>query len=189
MAECFAKGLLANTCKLKLCMLSLLLLPACMHPISEKLRLQADKQTSFEQVLDSPEKHFGSRFLWGGVIAETRNLNNGSEIEIVQKEIDGLGYPDRGDETSGRFIFFTPDYLESTVYAKGRYIVGIGILRKVRTGRVGEMEYMFPIIELEEQHLWENMDPSAYPQYFYSIHPYWDPYFHTYRSPFSIRYW
>ncbi len=168
----------------------LILLSACTHPISEKLRSEIDSNLTFEQVLESPEQYLGTHFLWGGVIAETRNLKDRTEIEVVQKEVDGMGYPDRGDKTSGRFIFFTSEYLEPTVYAQGRYIVGVGILREVRNGRVGEMEYLFPVLELEEQHLWETTDTTAYPFSYYSFPPYWDPFYHTFRgSPYSARYW
>ncbi|PIQ99662.1 MAG: hypothetical protein COV66_10945 [Nitrospinae bacterium CG11_big_fil_rev_8_21_14_0_20_45_15] len=170
--------------------LFLVCLSACTHPISEKFRSEVDTNVTFEQVLDSPDQYIGHHFLWGGAIAETRNLKNGTEVEMVQKELDLLGYPDRGDKTSGRFILFTKEYLEPTIYSQGRYLVGVGILREVRNGRVGEMEQLFPVLDLEEHHLWENYDSIPYPSYLYSFPPYWDPFYHTFRqSPYSARYW
>lgn len=171
-------------------LLALVCLSACTHPISEKLRSEVDASVTFEQVLESPDQYMGHHFLWGGAIAETRNLQDGTEVEIVQKDVDRLGYPDRGDKTSGRFIFFTKEYLEPTIYSQGRYLIGAGTLREVRSGRVGEMEQIFPVLDLEEHHLWANYDSLPYPSYLYSFPPYWDPFYHTFRqSPYSARYW
>ena len=102
----------------------------------------------------------------GGKIAETRNLQNRPEIEVIQRSLDMGGYPSRGDKTLGRFVFSQPaGYLEPEIYSRGRSITGAGNVMGSKTGKVGHRDYAYPVIEAEELHLW----PEYYdrPHYYY----------------------
>ncbi len=154
----------------------------CAHPISQELRDTLDPALTFETLNKEPKFHLGSRVMLGGEIVETRILNEGSEIELVQKDLDCLGYPESGDNSQGRFIFKSPKFLEPQIYSKGRRVTGVGMIRVSQAGKVGEAAYDFPVIELEELHLWEEY--TAYPN------PYLDPFYYpSYRSPFLYRTW
>ena len=76
----------------------------CVHSISKDLRKDLDPTLNFERLLKSPEEFIGKRVMFGGVIVETRVLPQGTEVEVVQKEIDFKGYPKMGNKTGGRFI-------------------------------------------------------------------------------------
>ena len=65
---------------------------------------------------------------------ETRVLPEGTEIEVVQKKIDFSGYPEAGDESGGRFIFFKKGFLEPEIYSKGRGVTGVGKFKGTRMG-------------------------------------------------------
>ena len=144
----------------------------CAHPISPELRKNLDSTLTFEQIIENPEKFIGKKIILGGTIVETRVLNVGTEIEVVQKKIDSSGYPEVGDQSEGRFIFYKNSFLEPEIYSKGRSITGVGKIKGTTTGKVGERPYKYPVIAAEELVLREDFERNPY---FYP--PYWDPWF------------
>lgn len=153
----------------------------CGHPISKRLRQGLDPSLTFEKIFETPEEYIGKRVMLGGAVVETRVLPDGTEIEVVQKEIGFSGYPESGNKTGGRFIFFHKDFLEPEIYSKGRGITGIGKIRGTRTGKVGQRPYEFPVVEAEELKLFDDINRGPY---FYP--PYWDPW---YRPNAYAPYW
>ncbi|MEK9629896.1 MAG: Slp family lipoprotein [Nitrospinota bacterium] len=152
-----------------LCLISLM---SCAHPMSTEMREEIDSTITFERLLETPEEFIGKRVMFGGVIVETRALPEGTEVEVVQKEIDFTGYPEAGDQTGGRFIFFNKGFLEPEIYSKGRGITGAGKVRGTRMGKVGERPFEYPVIEAEEIKLLDDIERNPY---FYP--PYWDPWY------------
>ncbi len=158
----------------------------CAHPISSGLRAQVDPDVTFVHVLQAPDAFIGKTVILGGVISETRNKQGVTEIEVVEKDLDYLGYPSSADKSLGRFIFRKKGYLESEIFEKGRAITGAGTLVGTHKGKIGETDYEFPVIEVEEIKLWkENVYPSyGYPPSYYGPfwRPFWRPYpFYAYR--------
>ena len=157
------------------------ILIGCAHPISQELQKGLDESLTFERLIEAPEDFIGKRVMFGGTIVKTRTLANGTEIEVVQKKIGFTGYPQTGDETAGRFIFFNKGFLEPEIYSRGRGITGVGKLTGTKVGKVGERPYEFPVIETEELKLVDNVERNPY---FYP--PYWDPW---YRPHSYAPYW
>jgi len=163
----------------------LLTLLACAHPISQGLREQADPGLTFDQLIEDPDRYQGKVVVLGGTIVATRNLAAGTEIEVVEKSLSAYGEPSLSDDTRGRFIFVHPGYLESNVFSKGRSVTGAGKVLGSRMGKVGEREYRFPLIAVEEIKLWE--DYSQYP-YYYPYGPYYYPYYSPFYFPHHRHY-
>ena len=169
-------------------MMFLLSLTGCAHPISGDFRSQVDPDLSFNQILQSPDNYVGKKVVLGGTIVQTRNLKNVTEIEVVEKDLDCFGYPSLSDQSRGRFLFRKQGYLEAEIFAKGRIVTGGGTVVGTKSGKIGEVEYEFPVIEVEELKLWDAPDyrypPYGYGPYIpgwgiYSYYPYY-PY-HPYR--------
>lgn len=164
----------------------------CAHPISRELRDGLDPDIKFETLIEDPNLFLGKRVLFGGVIVVTRNLKDGTEIEIVHKNLDSAGYPETGDYSGGRFLFFSKGFLEPEIYFPGRKLVGVGKLTGEKLGKVGDYPYRFPVIEAEELHLLDDVkyNPNYSPFYWdpwYYRSPYWDPWL---RSPlYDGPYW
>lgn len=158
------------------------LLAGCAHPISKGFRNQVDPALSFNQILLSPDTHVGKKVVLGGMIVKTRNLNNVTEIEVVEKDLDCFGYPNFGYESQGRFVFRKQGYLEAEIYAKGRMVTGGGTVVATQSGKIDEAEYEFPVIEVEELKLWDipiqgyGFPPYAYGPYLSGPYPYY-PYY------------
>ena len=139
----------------------------CYHPLPHELLKDIDETLTFDRMLETPEVFIGKRVMFGGAIVETRVLSEGTEIEVIQKKIDFTGYPEAGDESGGRFIFFQKGFLEPEIYSKGRGVTGIGRLTRTQMGKVGERPYEFPVIEVEEIKLLDDIkrNPYFYPPY------------------------
>ncbi|MEC7640792.1 MAG: Slp family lipoprotein [Nitrospinota bacterium] len=95
-------------------------------------------------------------------IHKNRNFLGYTEIEVVQKELDSFGYPNCGDQSGGRFIFVKDGFLDSEIYAEGRYITGAGNLDGDQTGKVDQQGYRFPVIHVQQLHLWEKRNHDPY---------------------------
>jgi len=155
-----------------LLLMGLLSCMACAHVISDRARQEINADLNFAKLIDSPEQYKGEKVLLGGQIVQTRNIGDRTEIEVIQKPLDFTGYPSNGDETGGRFIFVIPRYLESEIYSKDRLVTGAGKVTAGRVGKVGDTEYEYPVIAVEELHLWEKITRRYYYDPFY---PYYYP--------------
>lgn len=166
--------------------LCFLIINGCAYPISENLRRETEPVVAFSQVIQSPEAYIGKKVIFGGTIVKTTNFPDTAEIEVVQKELDTYGHPARGDATGGRFIFTKPGYVEPEIYAKGREITGAGKVVGSKAGKVDDREYRYPVIEVEELHLWD-IKERYYPDYPYWGYPYYPYYpYSAWRHPY---YW
>lgn len=92
----------------------------------------------------------------GGVIAGLENQEGRSRIEIVQLPINSSsGKPDINVEPEGRFVAYIDGFLDPVTYAKGRLITVLGFSAGSETGRVGEYEYRFPVMNARGHQLWK----------------------------------
>jgi len=175
------------------------LLVSCAHPISGDFRNQVDPSLSFNRILHSPNTYVGKKVVLGGIIVQTRNLENVTEIEVVEKDLDCFGYPSYDDESRGRFLFRKQGYLEAQIYAKGRMVTGGGTVVAAKSGKIGEVAYNFPVIEVEELKLWDTpyqgyrYPPYGYGPYIpgwgiYSYYPYY-PYYSNRLRRFNYPYY
>ena len=154
----------------------------CAYPISKQMRQQVDPSVSLLDIFIAPETHVGKKVILGGVIVAVRNSKEGSEIEVIQKDLDSSGYPRNVDRSLGRFLFRKSGFLEPQIYKKGRKITGAGAVLGVQAGKVGEADYSFPVIDGEELRLLEVYE------YYYDPYPYywggyWGPYYPGFYYP------
>ena len=149
----------------------------CAHPISQEIRKGIDPDIKFENLVENPNPFLGKRVLFGGVIVVARNLEYGTELEIVQKNLESYGNLEAGDYSGGRFLFFSKGYLEPEIYASGRELIGVGKVAGQKSGKVGDYSYNFSIIEVEELHLLDDKILNSSNSVPYSSGPWYRPYF------------
>jgi outer membrane lipoprotein len=165
----------------------------CAHVISDTVRAQAEPSLAFVQLRDNPDAHKGRTVILGGEILETTNLREGTRLEVLQKPLSRSEAPMMTDSTGGRFMALCDDYLDPAIYAKGRRVTVAGSVLGSYTGKVGEVDYRYPLISCQETHLWPRTvvlprpyyhDPWYGPRYPYP-YAFWPPH---YRWPY-YRYW
>ena len=96
----------------------------------------------------------GKTVLWGGIIIASTNLKDSTQIEILAYPLDSSQRPMADEPALGRFLAIQPGYLETTDYTQGRHITVKGTLGETRTGRVGESEYVYPVVNINQHQLW-----------------------------------
>lgn len=96
----------------------------------------------------------GWQVKWSGVIAQTRNLASGTEVEVVYLPLGYNGVPQQAEQSPGRFIAVFPQLLDPVLYAKGRSITVSGATAPSREGKIGDMTYRFAVINASQHKLW-----------------------------------
>ena len=104
----------------------------------------------------------GAEVRWGGTIAEINNLEDGSTaIQLVSRPLRDSGRPLRNDTTEGRFIAETADFLDPAIIKVGGDITLIGTVTAVREGKIGESEYEFPVLAVDNYRYWGNQNLAS----------------------------
>lgn len=161
----------------------------CARVISETLRQQAQPPVSFADLRANPEGLRGRTVIVGGEILHTSNLREGTRLEILQRPLDASETPKWTDTTGGRFMALCTEYLDPAVYAERRRITVAGQVLGSYTGKVGEVDYTYPLISCEETHLF----PTARAEWHrFAAYPWWymDPHFHPWGiGPYPYPLW
>ncbi len=110
----------------------------------------------------------GRRVHWGGVIITSRNQADESVVEILAYPLSDSGRPNTDSAPQGRFLAVKPGYLETLDYGPGRIASFVGTLQPSRSGRVGDAEYRYPVLRVEQSALWPTND-YAKPQFHIGI--------------------
>lgn len=106
------------------------------------------------QVSQSPERYANAQVIWGGRIVGVRNLPSSSEIQVLAYPLDSSQRPKLKDNGSGRFIAVVQGYAEPMNYPAGAPITISGRLSGSRAGTVGEADYVFPLVSVDQAHVW-----------------------------------
>jgi outer membrane lipoprotein len=106
----------------------------------------------------------------GGIIAKVDNFKDKTRIEIVNLPISPSGQPDINEEPTGRFAVYFDGYLEPVAFSQGRLVTVVGQSAGEEEGKIGEHEYIFPVINGHGNRLWkieERVRMYDTPNYFY----------------------
>ena len=134
---------------------------ACTPPISRQSLGLGDPALTFEELRQHPDRHLGRYLLLGGAIAAVRiDSGGGSELEVVQLPTDRRGRITVTNRSAGRFIAVDGAFRDPAIYRPGRLLTLVGKVSGRKTGRLGEVDYLYPVLTVEELRLW---DPEEYP--------------------------
>jgi len=164
---------------------SMLLISACSSHIPPEIKQPLDGAPSVTEVRAQADVFISQKVRWGGVILNTENKGQSSQLMVVAFPLNDDGEPQISDQSSGRFIAVTDEFLEPTVYSSERSITVIGKVLRTETMNVGEFPYEYPVLQVEHYYLWpvkETADYRDYPPYWwydpwYPYYPYYYPYY------------
>jgi outer membrane lipoprotein len=120
---------------------------------------------------------FGSSARWGGVILNSKNKDSGTCFEVLSRELDKYLRPELQDATLGRFIACTKGFNDPVIFTKGREITVTGRIQGIEVQKVGDFDYRYPVLEVEDLVLWEKrkvvMRYRGFNDPFYGYGGYW----------------
>lgn len=102
----------------------------------------------------------GHDVLWGGVIVNSSNLADATQLEVLAYPLDDRQRPNSERRPIGRFLAVAPGYLETADYAPGRLITVRGPVEDLSTGRIGDASYTYPVVKIADSQLWQRK-PAA----------------------------
>lgn len=117
------------------------------------------------QVAEAPDEPPARSVLWGGIIINSSNLENGTVVEVLAYPLDSSQRPRTEEPAQGRFLVFEPRYLEPVDYAQGRLLTVAGTITGTHRGRVGETSYVYPRVEADRLFLWPKTERTARPRF------------------------
>lgn len=124
-------------------------------PLFPSERMKAvDPEITFPALIRDPEKYKGRTVMLGGKIIRIEFQEGRSWIEVLQLPLDWRMRPKETDESGGRFLAFFADFRDPAIFSPGREITVIGLVRGEKTLLIGEKEYHYPILNIQESHLW-----------------------------------
>lgn len=147
-----------NTHAIALYIGSLTLLTACATPLDIGT---ANRNLTPQQAVQAIGSVSQQSVAWGGVIIAGKNLADATQFEIVSYPLDDQNRPDVTATPGTRFIAVSPGYLETADYAPGREVTVIGVIQESRSGKVGEANYIYPVVGAARIHLWPVLIPQA----------------------------
>jgi outer membrane lipoprotein len=132
---------------------SLLLLAAC-APAPIYKNTAGVIAASPQQVAQTPERYTNGNVVWGGRIVQVDNFSDHSEVELLAYPLDSSQRPKANDSGNGRFIAVMQGYVEPIDYPPGALMTVSGQLNGSRAGKVGQANYVFPMIRVTQSHVW-----------------------------------
>ncbi len=153
----------------------LLFVVSCASPAIRKETLDRGlRNIPPSELVNNGPRYTGKLLVLGGIIAETRLTGDGTMVEAAYVPVDKKGYPlETAGASTGRFLAFSPKeqgLLDPLMYRQGKMITVAGVYTGTRAGTIGQMPYVFPVITIQELHLFtqEELRPS-YPNTFFSF--------------------
>ena len=124
------------------------------------------------------------------IIRSLFNLKEGTQVVVLEKDLNSWGRPKESDESQGRFIVFQSGFLDTSIYRRDREITVAGEITGKKVLPIDEIEYTYPVLSPREIHLWSEEKKAEYPYWHdpwwgYYPYPYWR---HPYRYPYRPWY-
>ncbi|RUO61437.1 Slp family lipoprotein [Pseudidiomarina marina] len=155
-----------------------LLLTAC-SSVPDALQVaDEDALVPYSAALEQPQSAVGKTARWGGVVAEVRNSDNGTVIEVVNFDLHRWGRPLTSDQSQGRFRAKLSGFVDPMVWKQGSSVTFVGTVAEPETGTIDEYTYLFPVLNVSSKYLWPvrkeptrvevNYDALWYRHYWYT---------------------
>ena len=150
-------------------------------PSPKRCGKRPENAVPFEALLKQIDGYKGRIVIVGGYILETANETDGSWITVLQAPLDSQNRPKSSDLSEGRFMVSSSKFLDPVVYSKERRITVGGKVIGSQERELGNLTYVYPVIEAMEIHLWSKEGEYIGPYY-----PYYDPWYRRTRVTYTL---
>jgi len=122
--------------------------------ISDRSLAQADRSISFNDLLKNPDAYRGKMVIIGGGIAGVTRLKDGSQIEVIQYDLDTRQMPVDYSASGGRFLAFLPESLNESINIssckRGMLVSLAGKVTGKKVLQLKGADYTYPTITISE---------------------------------------
>jgi outer membrane lipoprotein len=132
-----------------------LILSGCAGGISKEAQSKISYFGPFNTVQQDPEKYQGETVMWGGKVITTQAKHKTAEVVVLQLGLGNQHRPLDNDQSQGRFIIQSSQFLDPAIYPQGTLITVVGPVTGSTLRKIGEMEYRYPVIEMGEIKKWK----------------------------------
>ncbi len=172
--------------KLFLIIPAIVVVVSCAPVLNSDLMKRAVFDMRLSDIKGNPDFHKGKLYVLGGIIANTTITKEGALIEAIYVPVNSRGFLRGVRASNGRFlaIYRGRELLDPLIFGPKREITLAGEFIGVRTGKIGEMDYTYPLFDIKEIYLWEERKDYYYisPPYPLLYYPPWwyDPWWRYY---------
>lgn len=135
---------------------------------------EPEQQPGFKEVQANHTQYQGQTMVWGGQIVAVTNKDQSTLLEVLQMPLWDTGKPrTERDLVGGRFHAKVPYFIDPEVYAQGRLVSIRGTFSGIESGKIGDHEYNFPVLEVTGIELWPKQeDPEVV---YFMDYGFWGP--------------
>ena len=131
-----------------------MLVVGCATGISQQSRSKVTYIGTFSELQKTPDAYVSEVVMLGGKILEIKVSSTSSELTILQLALGRSGRPANLDQSEGRFLVRSEQFLDPATYQKGKLLTVVGILKGSGIRDIGSLDYVYPIVEAIEIKLW-----------------------------------
>lgn len=154
---------------------------SCASQPPEAIRAAPPRNPTLTEVRTNIDAFVDTRVRWGGTIANVRNLETETLVDIVARELTKQGRPKKTDKSQGRFQARIAEFIDPVVYEQGRDLTVVGVIEGGETRNIGQYPYRYPVVAVQQYYLWEPVSQRL-------PYDYYDPWWYGRRDPYHEWY-
>ena len=140
----------------------------CATGISPEVRSQVTHTGTFSEVHRAPDAYLGKIVIFGGKILSSQASPSASELTVLHLRIDSRDRPKDGDQSEGRYIIQSDQFLDPAIYKMETVLTVVGKMTGSEVRTIGGFEYIYPKLKAIEIKLWPKAD-RIYPRFHIGI--------------------
>ena len=140
----------------------------CASGFSRQMRSQVTYTGPFSDVQKTPDTYLGEIALFGGKILDNQASPAASELTVLHLHTDSRHRPEDNDQSEGRYLIQSDQFLDPAIYKKGALLSVVGRLSGSETRTIGGFDYVYPKLRAMEIKLWPKRE-HHYPRFHIGI--------------------
>lgn len=145
-----------------------IILAGCSSGLSQQSLSTVTYMGPFYELQENPNKFIDEIVLFGGKILEINVAPTLSELIVLQMPLDNKNRPENPDQSKGRFLIRSEQFLDPAIYQRGVLLSTVGIIKGSQARAIGGFNYVYPLLEAIEIKLWPEAD-QVYPRIHFGI--------------------
>jgi outer membrane lipoprotein len=146
----------------------IMFLMGCATGISRQSRSKVTYAGTFSELQKTPDVYKDEIIMLGGKILETNVSSTLSQLTVLQLALGNNGRPVNLDQSHGRFIVESKQFLDPAIYQKGMLLTLVGKLKGSEVRAIGGFDYVYPLLEPIEIKLWP-MEMLTQPRFHFGL--------------------